>query len=114
MMRIAMFAVAAAVGAAVSVPVSAQTSPRLGELKLVSEQVTTLEELGAGNQNGTNGNRNGNNNGNKGFYGHFGYYWWYHGDSGYYWGRRAPTTTNGEIGDLDFVDDSDVGEPAAR
>lgn len=105
-MRIAVFAVAAAVvAAAAAVPVSAQTAPRLAELKLTAEKARTFEEIGAGNQNGTNGNHNGNHNGNKGsysgYYGYFGYY-------GYYFARPKPTAGQDTIGDLDCADVRDL------
>lgn len=110
MMRIVICAFAAAVGAAAALPVRAQTAPSLADLKVVAEKSTSFEELGAGNQNGSGGNHNGNRNGNKGGYygyGGFGYY-------GYYWARPQPTYTNGAIGDIDFVDDSEITAQPAR
>ena len=109
MLRLAVFVLAASAAAAFALPVGAQPAPQLKDLKLVAEKSTSFEELGAGNKNGNFNGRGGRR---------FGYYAWvefdYSGTIGYFGARRERTETSGEIGDIDFVDDSELGKPAAR
>ena len=110
-MRTALFVVAAAVGAAVVIPVRAQTAVPLADVTLVAEKATSFDAIAGAHQNGTNGNRNGNSNGNKGFYGGYGYYGFY-GFYGYV--REAPQGTPESVGDIGTSDDSSLGEVNIR
>lgn len=110
-MRTALFVVAAAVGAAVVIPVRAQTAVPLADVTLVAEKATSFDAIAGAHQNGTNGNRNGNSNGNKGFYGGYGYYGFY----GYYgYVREAPQGSPESVGDIGTSDDSSLGEVNIR
>ena len=68
-MRIAVIVAAVAVCTAAFVPVRAQTTLPLADVKLVAEKSVPSSELAAAQKNGTNGNKNGN----KGPYGFYGY-----------------------------------------
>jgi hypothetical protein len=68
-MRIAVIVAAVAVCTAAFVPVRAQTTLPLADVKLVAEKSVPYSELAAAQKNGTNGNRNGN----KSPYGFYGY-----------------------------------------
>jgi hypothetical protein len=110
-MRTALFVVAAAVGAAIVVPVRAQSAVPLADVTLVAEKASSFDAIAGAHKNGTNGNRNGNQNGNKGYYGYYGYYGFY----GYYgYVREAPQGMADAIGDVGASDDSSLGEVNIR
>lgn len=71
-MRNAVIVAAVAVCTAAFLPVRAQTTLPLADVKLVAEKSVPYSEFATAQKNGTNGNRNGNK-GNYSWYGFYGY-----------------------------------------
>jgi hypothetical protein len=100
-MRIAVIVVAAAVCTAAFVPIRAQTTLPLADVKLVAEKSVPFSEFAAAQKNGTNGNRNGNK-GNYSFYGVYGYGG--HGGRRGYYGYESIASSHRNDGELVAVE----------
>ena len=99
-MRIAVIVVAAAVCTAAFVPVRAQTTLPLADVKLVAEKSVPYSEFAAA-QTGKNGNRNGNK-GAYSFYGFYGYGG--HGGRRGYYGYDSIAASHRNDGELVAVE----------
>jgi hypothetical protein len=100
-MRIAVIVVAAAVCAAAFVPIRAQATLPLADVKLVAEKSVPFSEFATAQKNGTNGNRNGN----KGNYSYFGFYGYGgHGGRRTFYGEVSNALSRGSDGELVAVE----------